>query len=221
MKTHMNEKMRGASEVDPRGGLYLLEQEPKQFNWAGEVWATLTEADGTIQKIYIGKNVITFDASIFIARMCFNNTSVTAGMWGLAVGTGANGWNLQNPPAATSAQRSLFNELARGAFSSVSFTDSLGNPSSIPTNIIDFTTTFSSSQAVGPLVEMGLIAAPINTSPSYIQGPGNPLCFPISNSATTPPFNQATGDVLFNVRNFPVINKGNTATLTLDWRITF
>jgi len=221
MKTTLNEKMRNAADSGLRGGMSLHDFEPKSFSWSGEVWATLTEADGSVQKIHIGKNVITADASIFIARTNVNNTSVTAGMWGLAVGTGANGWNPMSPPAATSAQRSLFSELARGAFTSISFTDTFGNPSSIPTNIVDYTTTFTASQAVGPLVEMGLIAAPINTSPSYIQGPNNPLTMPIPNSATTPPLNQSLYDVLFNYRTFPVINKSNTATLTLDWRITY
>lgn len=220
MKTTLNEKMREAAESAPKGGILIRDFEPKSINWAGEIFATLTEADGSTQKFH-WENVITADASIFLARMCANNSSVTAGMWGLAVGTGANGWNLQNPPAATSAQRSLFSELARGAFSSISFTDTFGNPSSIPTNVVDYTTTFTASQAVGPLVEMGLIAAPINTSPSYIQGPSNPLTMPIPNSATTPPLNQSLYDVLFNCRFFPVINKSNTATLTLDWRITY
>jgi len=170
--------------------------EPVFPSISGEVWAILKDNDtGKEEKIYIGKNVITVGASILIARLLKDATS-TNGLLYLSVGTGALGWNLQNPPAATSQQTQLEAELFRKSFSKTAFikTDGSGDESTIPTNIVDYTTTFAEAEAVGPLVEMGLYGGDATGVPN--------------------------SGALFNYRTFPVINKSPNSTLTLVWRIT-
>lgn len=182
----------------------------------GEVFVHHNDArSGKLLNSYHFKNVITRDASILLARLCKDSTEPSAGIFALAVGTGDVGWDLQNPPAATSNDRALVSEIARKQVSSSTFIDSGGNPIAIPTNIVDFSTTFSESEAVGPLVEMGLVAAPVDTTPPLTAVPVTPA------SPYDPAIDLSLYDTQFNVRRFPVINKQNTTTLTIVWRITF
>jgi hypothetical protein len=180
----------------------------------GEIFAELRNPDGSLLSKYHIKNIITLDMSILVARLLRDNGEPLHGLFMLAVGTGDVGWDPMNPPAATNTQRSLYAEIARKPFSSVNFIDSVGAPSLIPTNVVDFTTTFSESEAVGPLVEMGLLGGDVNGNPLVL----NPILPPNG------PFNAAQDvvglDQLCNYLTFPVINKPATATLTLTWRIT-
>ena len=158
------------------------------------------------------KNVITLDASILVALLTRNPTSRANGVYMLAVGTGATG-ALLSPDAPDARQRKLNGEIARKAFSSTTFRDGSGNAVAIPTNIVDFTCTFSESEAVGPLNEMGLIS-PISTNP-LITNP-NPNAFPTRDTTV----DLSLYDILFNYLTFPVISKPSTATLAITWRIT-
>ena len=159
------------------------------------------------------KNIITLDASILVALLTRNPSSRAYGVYMLAVGTGATG-ALLSPDAPDNRQRKLNGEIARKAFSSTTFRDGLGNAVAIPTNIVDFTTTFSESEAVGPLTEMGLIS-PISANP-LITNP-NPNTFPTRDTTV----DLTLFDILFNYLTFPVISKPSTATLSITWRINF
>jgi hypothetical protein len=159
------------------------------------------------------KNVITLDASILVALLTRNPTSRANGVYMLAVGTGATG-ALLSPDAPDARQRKLNGEIARKAFSSTTFRDGSGNAVAIPTNIVDFTCTFSESEAVGPLNEMGLIS-PISTNP-LITNP-NPNAFPTRDTTV----DLSLYDILFNYLTFACIAKPSTATLAITWRITF
>lgn len=162
-------------------------------------------------------NVITKDGGI-LAAICFaSGTTGAPGISMLSVGTGATG-PLLNPDAPTNNQRKLNSELSRKAFSSVTFRTAAGVASTTgPTNIVDFTTTFNESEAVGPLNEMGLIR-PLN--------PGGAPAVPNLNGGNPFPFYDATVnvtlcDVLVNYLTFAVISKPSTAILTITWRLTF
>jgi hypothetical protein len=203
----------GASE-GLTGGLGIRDHDGG-FRLKGKVWIKHEDRNGNVLDELTFNNVITKDASIFLARLCKDPSEPSSGVFALAVGTGDVGWDLQNPPAATSNDRALSAEVARKQVSSTAFIDSGGNPTAIPTNIVDFTTTFSESEAVGPLVEMGLIAAPVDTTPPLTAVPVTPA------SPYDPALDMSTFDTLFNSRHFPVINKQNTTTLTIVWRITF
>jgi hypothetical protein len=140
-------------------------------------------------------NIIVNSASVLIARLLKDSKEPDGGITYLAVGTGAPGWNLQNPPQPTNTQ--LNAEIARKAFSTqdVTFIDpETGNPTTIPTNVIDFTATFAETEAVGALVEMGLFGGDATD---------------LVNSGSE-----------INYRTFPVINKTNSMTLTIIFRIT-
>jgi hypothetical protein len=167
-------------------------------------------------------NVVTLDASVLIARFLKGTGTSTAnlsepsfGVFALAVGTGDVSWNPLNPPAATNTQRSLFNELARKKIATTAFIDGNGNPSGVPTNIVDFTTTFAESEAVGTLTEMGLLGGDVNTNMSI----RNPILPP--NGTYDPTVNVVGKDQLINFVSFPAISKPATSTLSWVWRLSF
>jgi hypothetical protein len=183
----------------------------------GEVFMTLRDGKtGEIQDQRHYKNLVTRDASILIARLFKNNaeTGLHGGLC-LAVGTGDTGWNPMAPPAPTKTQRALFAELTRKTFASSNFVDSLGNPTATPTNVIDLVTTFTESEAVGPLVEMGILGGTISTNMS-IRNPVSP-----PNGPYDPTVDLTTKETMANYLTFKVNNKPETSTLGIIWRLTF
>ena len=164
----------------------------------GEYWIVLKDAlTGEVLDKRHNNNIIVNSASILIARLLKDNHEPNGGITYLAVGTGASGWNLQNPPQPTVTQAHLENEIARKAFTTedVSFIDpTTGDPTVVPTNVLDFTATFAETEAVGPLVEMGLFGGDATD---------------LIDSGTE-----------VNYRTFPVLNKTNSMTLTIIFRIT-
>jgi hypothetical protein len=179
-------------------GGFRLKYEEKTNGLKGEYKIVLREAStGRILEERVGHNIIVNTASILIARLLKDNQDPTAGISYLAVGTGGVGWNLQNPPQPTNTQIKLNNEIARKAFTTddVSFIDpDTGEPVLIPTNVVDYTITFAETEAVGPLVEMGLFGGDATD---------------LTDSGTE-----------VNYRTMPVINKSNSMTLTITFRIT-
>ncbi len=165
------------------------------------------------------KNIIVRDASILVARLMKDNDEPDNGILALAVGTGDVGWNPLSPPAATIDQRKLENELARKTFTNTDFifnthptSPSPGSVAALPTNIVDFTTTFSEGEAVGPLLEMGLLGGDASSNMSIT----NPIT-----GAYDVTFDVTGFDMFVNFLTFPVVSKPATATLTITWRITF
>jgi hypothetical protein len=181
-------------------GGYSLKYTEKIKGLKGEYRMVLRDAaTGNILEELRDHNIIVNSASILIARLLKDNNEPDAGISYLAVGTGAPGWNLQNPPAPTVTQTALYSEITRKAFSTddVSFIDpSSGDPVSYPTGVVDFSMTFNETEAVGPLVEMSLLGGDAGDTPSPLN------------------------DTMVNYRTFPVINKSNSMTLTITFRIT-
>lgn len=161
------------------------------------------------------RNIVTLDASILIARLMKDSQEPPHGCFALAVGTGDVGWNPMAPPAPTNTQRSLYAELTRKTFSQTQFIDGGGSPTAIPTNVVDFETIYTESEAVGPLVEMGLLGGNVNSNLS-IQNPVIP-----PNGPYDPLVDLTNFDTLVNYLTFPVVNKPATSTLTIVWRLTF
>jgi len=146
------------------------------------------------------ENLIVDVCSYLIAEWAFTGVISSIGdhvpgILTLAVGTGALGWDLQNPPAETANLTVLYSELTRKTFASKTYVDNLGAPSVTRTNIIDFLTTFLETEAVGPLVEMGLFGG---------NGSLN-----------------ANGGSRVNSKHFAVLNKSSTSQLSILWRLTF
>lgn len=186
------------------------------YHIRGDVFITLRDGKtGEVQEEREHRNLVVLDASILIARLVKNNSEPPFGAYVLGVGTGDVGWNPLSPPAPTTTQRSLFSELSRKTFAQTQFVDGGGIPTAIPTNVVDFTTTFSESEAVGPLVEMGLIGGNISTNLSI----RNPVLPP--NGPYNPLVDLTTKETLLNYLTFPVVSKPPTSTLTIVWRLTF
>lgn len=180
----------------------------------GEVFIRMYDGKtGELQHEY--RNIVTLDASILIARLVKDNQEPPKGAFVLAVGTGDVGWDLQAPPAAVNTQRALYSEITRKTFSNTQFIDGGGSPTAIPTNVVDFTTTYTESEAVGPLVEMGLIGGNISTDLS-IKNPVSPPAGPYD-----PLVDLTAFETLINYLTFPVVNKPATSTLEIVWRLTF
>ena len=183
--------------------------------FTGQIWYKLERPGETLDFTYLGKNIITNDASILVARLIADPTEPSAGAFALAVGSGDVGWNLQSVPTASATQGSLYVEIDRKQFSAIDFIDGGGSVSAIPTNILDFTTTFSTSEAVGALVEMGIVCAPVDITPPLVS---TPIAEGDWGDAA---IDRRIYDTFLNVRNFNVLNKPGTMTLTFVWRVTF
>lgn len=182
---------------DNFSGGFKLNYSEQAHGLSGEYWMILKDKSGHIITRRHNRNLIVNSASILIARLLKDNSEPSGGITYLAMGTGAVGWNLQNPPQPTTAQTTLENEIARKAFttSDVTFVDpETGDPTTVPTNVLDFTATFAETEAVGPIVEMGLFGGDATD---------------LLDSGTQ-----------VNYRTFPVLNKTNSMSLTIIFRIT-
>lgn len=176
-------------------GGFLSRHLEQTHRLTGEYWIKLYENGNLIEERH-GKNIIVNSASILIARLLKDNHEPDGGITYLAVGTGGIGWDKQNPPQPTVIQTQLNAEIARKAFSTedVTFIDpDTGNPTIVPTNVVDYTATFDETEAVGPLLEMGLFGG----DASNLSGSGTEV----------------------NYRTFPVLNKSSSMTLTIIFRI--
>jgi len=203
MANIIKELISKASEVTGRMGFWMKHEEnlKKDRGIKGEFFITLNHRDGKVEKHY--RNIIVDSASLLIARLLADGqttldpTGPAHGIWVLGVGTGDSSWDSSNPPTATATQTKLESELARKRFSNVNFvkTDGSGLPASTITNIVDFQTVFNESEAVGPIMELGMFGGDADET--------------VANSGT-----------MVNYRTIAVINKPNTATMSIIFRIT-
>jgi hypothetical protein len=182
----------------------------------GDVSMTLIDGlSGEVTLKREKKNLIVKDASILVARLMKDSQEPPHGAFALAVGTGDTGWNPMSPPAPTNTQRSLYSELTGKTFSNTQFIVPSGVPTAYPTNVVDFTTVFTESEAVGPLVEMGLIGGNVDSNLS-IRNPVTP-----ANGVYDPTVDLTTRETLLNYLSFACINKPATSRLEIVWRLTF
>lgn len=181
----------------------------------GDVFLYLRDGKtGELQDVRELRNLVVKDASILVARLLKDNQEPPHGIFALAVGTGDTGWNLLAPPAPTVTQRSLYAEIARKTIGVTTYIDALGLPTATPTNVVDYETTFAEAEAVGPLMEMGLIGGNVNSNLAI----RNPVLPP--NGPYNPAVDLTTKDTLVNYLPFAVISKPATSTLTIVWRLT-
>jgi hypothetical protein len=217
----LRDKFKPARDRLPRMALSFFHKDSFR-GFKGEVfWKMTCSLTGKVTEGHF-KNVVSLDASILVARLMKGGGSSiphqsepSFGIYALAVGTGDLAWNLQNPPPATNTQRSLWNELARKAVQTTNFINQDGTIAGVPTNIVDFTTSFAESEAVGPITEMGLLGGDISTNMSI----RNPVLPP--NGLYDPTVDLVGLDTLVNYLTFPVVNKPATSTLAWTWRISF
>jgi len=212
----MGEAFRRTTERAPAFAVKSSMSEDFRHHIRGDVFISMHDGKtGELQEYRELLNLVVLDASILIARLMKNNVEPPFGIYALAVGTGNVCWHPMSPPAATNTQRSLWSEIARKTFAVTQFINSGGLPVAIPTNVVDYTTTFAEAEAVGALDEMGLIGGNVSTNMSV----RNPVLPP--NGAYNPTVDLTQFDTLVNYLTFAVINKPATSTLTIVWRLTF
>ena len=213
----MGEAFRRTTERPPAFAVrQATEEDFRQYHIRGDVFIEMRDGQsGELQEKRELRNLIVLDASILVARLMKNNVEPPHSIYALAVGTGNVGWNPMAPPAATNTQRSLWSEIARKTFANTQFINSGGLPVAIPTNVVDFTTTFAEAEAVGALDEMGLIGGNVSTNMSV----RNPVLPP--NGAYDPTVDLTAFDTMINYLTFPCINKPATSILSITWRLTF
>lgn len=141
------------------------------------------------------KNLIVSMAGNFMAHRMVPGTSWGAGIGYLEVGTGVGTGTTQSPQVEDINQQALRVPLQRNAITSWTFLDSSGNATASETNVVQYTTTFGSSDAVGAIVEMGLFGGDATAT----MGSGH----------------------MFNYKTFPVWNKQSGMNLTVIWNVTF
>lgn len=213
----IGENVRQAVETAPAFAVRPVHREDfGRYYVRGDVFFTMrNSATGEVELEQELRNLVVLDASILIARLMKDNAEPPHGIFCLAVGTGDTGWNVMAPPAPTNTQRALYSELSRKTFANTQFIDAGGVPTAVPTNVVDFTTTFSESEAVGPLVEMGLLGGNVSSNLAT-RNPVSP-----ANGPYVATVDLTTKETLVNYLTFPVINKPATSTLTIVWRLTF
>lgn len=188
----------------------------KGYYIRGDVFMRLRDGStGELQEEREHRNLVVLDASIIIARLMKDNAEPPKGIFALAVGTGDVGWNPMSPPAPTNTQRALYSEITRKTFSNTQFINGGGSPVAYPTKVVDFTTVFTESEAVGPLVEMGLIGGNISSNLA-VKNPVSP-----PNGSYDPTVDLTQFETMVNYLTFAVINKPATSTLEVVWRLTF
>jgi len=206
----------GAAKASFRAALSNRFEEPKAVKIRGDVFLTVRNGStGAVEYEWEKRNLVVQDASILIARLVKDNQEPPKAAFVLAVGTGDTGWDPMNPPAPTDTQRALYAELTRKTFSNTEFVTTGGVPVAYPTKTVDFTTIYTESEAVGPLVEMGLVGGNIDTNLS-IKNPYSP-----PNGPYDPTVDLTNYETLINYLTFPVVNKPATSTLEIVWRLTF
>jgi hypothetical protein len=213
----MGEVFRQTAERPPAFAVrQACEEDFRKHYIRGDVFLYVRDGKtGELQEQREHRNLVVLDASILIARLMKNNVEPPHGIYALAVGTGNVGWNPLQPPAATNTQRSLWSEVARKTFADTEFINAGGLPVAIPTNVVDFTTTFAEAEAVAVLCEMGLIGGNVSTNLSV----RNPVLPP--NGAYDPTVDLTQFDTLVNYLTFGAITKPATSTLTIVWRLSF
>ena len=191
------------------------------FKVSGEYIFHLEDATtGEVLAHFHKKNLVTLDGGVLVMiNLASGGTPVPPSQRGitmLAVGTGATGPVL-NPDAPDPRQRHLNAEIARKAFSTSVFRNSVGAAVGYPTNVCDFTVTFGVGEAVGPLNEMGLVRT-ISLNPAVLNPV--PSVFPAYDAT----IDLSTYDILANYTTMGQgtgpIGKPNNSVLTLTWRLS-
>lgn len=102
--------------------------------------------------------IVNQSAVLQVQRMAPGNQG-TAGIGYLALGNGPGTGTLSAPEGESLAYKTLRSEFARKAITSWTYVDSNGSPVATPPDgvgIIQLTTTFSATEAIGNICEMGL-----------------------------------------------------------------
>ena len=132
-----------------------------KYDYAKKHWEVLAYfryPDGTRELIQeISHNVVVQNVSVIIAALMKAHPGY-GGLLYWAVGSGLQTWSSDDPPLPLDTDYALANETYRKAISSsnIAFIDLSNNVSATPTNRLQATVVFGTSEANGKLMEFGL-----------------------------------------------------------------
>ena len=110
-------------------------------------------------------------------------------------------WDAMDPPEPTLGQTKLVGEHYRKRFTSWKFQDAAGEETDTPTNILLLDTTFYENEANGPLSEIAIFGG--TAIPDWNNGASK------------------DSGIMFNCKNFRVVNKESNHRLSIRWKLTF
>lgn len=214
--TRFNERMKKLRSA-MKMGAQLRHEERAIFPVKGDIHFKMWNPDtGDVGAEWHHSNVITLDASLIVARLLKDPAEPPHGINMLAVGTGALG-DVLNPELPPKQQRRLNNEIDRKTFSETTFRDPEGNAVAYPTNVVDFTTVFSQSEAVGPLNEMALMST-ISDNRSTLNL--NTNAAGQGGQTYDPTVDTTQFDTIVNYHTHALVSKPNNMVLGITWRLT-
>lgn len=109
--------------------------------------------------IFEEDNVIVNTVKSLFSRLMLDSVEPKYGIWGLAIGSGDSGWD-DNPPAPTTTQTRLLNEIKRKQATARRYVDRNAlNPVTLPSEAIEIQTLFNATDdnITDFIREMGLI----------------------------------------------------------------
>lgn len=145
-----NENVKVQTKEHHTNGFLMNEgQEVMNRSIIGEYTDTIYHADGRVEKRE-GRNTIINDIGKLIACLFKGQSGYgRLGYW--AVGSGSDGWDLQNPTAAQPTDTGCVNEIGRKEIlaSNIKFIDNENRETSSVTNRIQITVTFTENECNG------------------------------------------------------------------------
>ena len=177
------------------------------------------ELDRPTETLFQRDNVIVQGVSYLFARLLANSTDPVAGIWGLALGSGAvntAGWSASSQPDPTATQTAMVAEIKRKALSQVRYIGSDGNPTTTLTTKVSFQTVINATtDAITiPIREMGLIGG--GTTLTANGGPTNML----TGNYFDPAAPVANAVYLINYITIPPLVLPASINIGIDWLLS-
>lgn len=176
------------------------------------------DAERRDRVFYEAKNLIVNSSAFLFSRMLLNSLEPSFGVWGLAIGAGGsgqNGWSATQQPDPVVTNNAMVSEILRKQFSSSTFLDANGNPTSAITTTIQVQTILNATtdNITQPIREMGLIGG--GTTSAAAGGP--------TNMQTAPYFDPnnpiANSIILLNYKTLPSFSLPPNISVAIDWSL--
>jgi hypothetical protein len=162
-------------------------------------------------------NLIVNSSAYLFARLLANSLEPAFGVWGLAIGaggSGSNGWSATQQPDPVPTDSALVSEIMRKRFTSASFLDVNGNPTSNFTTTVLFQTVLNATtdNIQVPIREMGLIGGGTN-----VGTPTNMTTAPYFDP--TNPAAQPGSVILINYKTLAAFYLPAQTSVAIDWSL--
>lgn len=175
--------------------------------------------DSNGETVFSEKNIIVDGIKFLFSRMFKDIQEPMWSCWGLALGGGDVAWGTSTPPDPTKETSGLVQPLIRKPISKSQWVDSEFNPSTTPTNMVEYQTLINATTDglilpngdIQAIREMGLIGG------GSRSGGTNPNTAEYWNASTNLP-NSMT---LLNYKTLPPLLFPAGVTFMVSWTLTF